>query len=105
MHGNTVTLADGRKTREFDRIADEVRVFFAVHQAEGTRAGGIHLEMTGKDVTECLGGGQSIVEADLPRRYQTQCDPRLNGTQALELAFMVAELLRATRRRLPMAAE
>jgi 3-deoxy-7-phosphoheptulonate synthase len=107
MHGNTVTLANGRKTREFDRILEEVRVFFAVHEGEGTWPGGIHLEMTGKDVTECLGGGQSIAEADLSRRYQTQCDPRLNGTQALELAFLVAELLRGARvrRRLPMAAE
>jgi 3-deoxy-7-phosphoheptulonate synthase len=107
MHGNTVTLANGRKTRVFERILDEVRVFFAVHQGEGTRPGGIHLEMTGKDVTECLGGGQGIAEADLARRYQTQCDPRLNGTQALELAFLVAELVREARaqRRLPMAAE
>jgi len=107
MHGNTVTLANGRKTRDFERILDEVRVFFAVHESEGTWPGGIHLEMTGKDVTECLGGGQGIAEADLSRRYQTQCDPRLNGTQALELAFLVAESLRAARdhRRLPMAAE
>jgi 3-deoxy-7-phosphoheptulonate synthase len=107
MHGNTVTLANGRKTRAFDRILDEVRVFFAVHAGEDTWPGGIHLEMTGKDVTECLGGGQDIAEADLERRYQTQCDPRLNGTQALELAFLVAELLREARerRRLPIAAE
>jgi 3-deoxy-7-phosphoheptulonate synthase len=107
MHGNTVTLANGRKTREFERILDEVRVFFAVHEGEGTRPGGIHLEMTGKDVTECLGGGQLIAEADLSRRYETQCDPRLNGTQALELAFLVAELLRGARgrRHLPLAAE
>ncbi|HUB46648.1 MAG TPA: 3-deoxy-7-phosphoheptulonate synthase class II [Acetobacteraceae bacterium] len=93
MHGNTVTLANGRKTRPFNRILQEVRVFFAVHQAEGTWPGGLHVEMTGKDVSECLGGGQQIEEADLERCYQTQCDPRLNGTQALELAFMVAELL------------
>jgi 3-deoxy-7-phosphoheptulonate synthase len=107
MHGNTVTLADGRKTRMFARILDEVRVFFAVHDGEGTWPGGIHLEMTGKDVTECLGGGQAIAAQDLSRRYQTQCDPRLNGTQALELAFLVAELLRAARRHreYPMAAE
>jgi 3-deoxy-7-phosphoheptulonate synthase len=107
MHGNTVTLSNGRKTREFERILDEVRVFFAVHDGEGTWPGGIHMEMTGKDVTECLGGGQSIAEADLSLRYQSQCDPRLNGTQALELAFLVAELLRDARqlRRLPMAAE
>jgi 3-deoxy-7-phosphoheptulonate synthase len=108
MHGNTVTLANGRKTRDFDRMLDEVRVFFAVHESEGTWPGGIHLEMTGKDVTECLGGGQEIAEVDLDRRYHTQCDPRLNGTQALELAFLVSELLRTTReqrRSLPMAAE
>ena len=107
MHGNTVTVPNGRKTRLFERILDEVRVFFAVHQAEGTWPGGLHVEMTGKDVTECLGGGQQIAEADLDRRYQTQCDPRLNGTQALELAFLVAELLRGAReqRKLPLAAE
>jgi 3-deoxy-7-phosphoheptulonate synthase len=107
MHGNTVTLAGGRKTRPFERILDEVRMFFAVHAAEGTWPGGIHLEMTGKDVTECLGGGQQIGESDLALRYQTQCDPRLNGTQALELAFMVADLLRGARRPkdLPLAAE
>ncbi len=107
MHGNTVTVPNGRKTRLFQRILDEVRVFFAVHQAEGTWPGGLHVEMTGKDVTECLGGGQQIAEADLDRRYQTQCDPRLNGTQALELAFLVAELLRGAReqRKLPLAAE
>jgi len=107
MHGNTMTLANGRKTRVFDRILDEVQVFFAVHDAEGTWPGGIHLEMTGKDVTECLGGGQQIAEADLSQRYQTRCDPRLNGTQALEVAFQVAEALRGARdrRRLPMAAE
>jgi len=93
MHGNTVTLANGRKTRLFDRILEEVRVYFAVHQAEGTWPGGLHVEMTGKDVTECLGGGQRIEEDDLERCYQTQCDPRLNGTQALELAFLVADLL------------
>ena len=93
MHGNTVTLTNGRKTRMFDRILQEVRVFFAVHQAEGTWPGGLHVEMTGKDVTECLGGGQQIEETDLDRCYQTQCDPRLNGTQALELAFTVAEQL------------
>ncbi|HUN44453.1 MAG TPA: 3-deoxy-7-phosphoheptulonate synthase class II [Acetobacteraceae bacterium] len=93
MHGNTVALSNGRKTRRFDRILEEVRVFFAVHQAEGTWPGGLHVEMTGKDVTECLGGGQHLEEADLERCYQTQCDPRLNGTQALELAFLVAELL------------
>jgi 3-deoxy-7-phosphoheptulonate synthase len=107
MHGNTITLANGRKTRSFDRILAEVRAFFAIHAAEGTRPGGIHLEMTGKDVTECLGGAQRIAETDLERCYQTQCDPRLNGTQALELAFVVAHLLRERRdvRRFSMAAD
>ncbi|HEY1934650.1 MAG TPA: 3-deoxy-7-phosphoheptulonate synthase class II [Acetobacteraceae bacterium] len=107
MHGNTVSTGSGRKTRSFDRIIAEVRAFFAIHAAEGTRPGGLHLEMTGKDVTECLGGAQEIAEADLERCYQTQCDPRLNGTQALEVAFIVAELLRDRRelRRLPLAAE
>ena len=97
MHGNTETLANGRKTRRLEHILDEVRVFFAVHQVEGTWPGGVHLEMTGKDVTECLGGGQRIAECDLDRCYQTPCDPRLNGTQALELAFLVADLLRDRR--------
>ena len=97
MHGNTVTLANGRKTRVFQRILDEAQVFFAVHAAEGTWPGGLHVEMTGKDVTECLGGDQEIGEAHLSLRYHTQCDPRLNGTQTLELAFMVAEQLAKTR--------
>ena len=104
MHGNTVTLANGRKTRSFDRIVQEVHAFFAIHAAEGSHPGGVHLEMTGKDVTECLGGAQRIEEADLAARYQTQCDPRLNGTQALELAFLLADRLRNDRH-LPLAAE
>ncbi|HET8995697.1 MAG TPA: 3-deoxy-7-phosphoheptulonate synthase class II, partial [Acetobacteraceae bacterium] len=83
MHGNTVTLADGRKTRPFAQILREVNAFFAIHAEEGSHPGGVHLEMTGKDVTECLGGDQQIEEADLAARYQTHCDPRLNGTQAL----------------------
>ena len=93
MHANTTTLADGRKSREFARIMEEIRMFFAVLGAEHTWPGGLHLEMTGKDVTECLGGSQPITLRDLPQCYQTRCDPRLNGTQALELAFLVAELL------------
>ena len=104
MHGNTVTLANGRKTRPFAQILREVQAFFAIHAAEGSYPGGLHLEMTGKEVTECLGGGQQIGEADLEARYQTQCDPRLNGTQALELAFMVADMLGGERREL-LAAE
>ena len=81
----------------FDRILEEVRTFFAVHRAEGTHAGGVHFEMTGQDVTECLGGAQAIREIDLHDRYQTACDPRLNASQALELAFLMAESLRAER--------
>ena len=97
MHGNTVKLQSGFKTRHFDRILEEVRAFFAIHQAEGTHAGGVHFEMTGQDVTECLGGAQAIREIDLHDRYQTACDPRLNASQALELAFLMAENLRAAR--------
>jgi 3-deoxy-7-phosphoheptulonate synthase len=95
MHGNTVKSPSGFKTRDFDRIVAEIRSFFAVHRAEGTFAGGIHVEMTGKDVTECIGGAQAITDARLGERYQTHCDPRLNGSQALELAFLVAEELKA----------
>ncbi len=90
MHGNTVS-AGGYKTRPFDRILQEVRNFFAAHQAEGTHAGGIHIEMTGQNVTECTGGARAISEADLSDRYHTHCDPRLNADQSLELAFLVAE--------------
>ncbi len=97
MHGNTVKLQSGFKTRPFDRVLEEVRSFFAVHRAEGTHAGGVHFEMTGQDVTECLGGAQAIREIDLHDRYQTACDPRLNASQALELAFLMAESLRAER--------
>ncbi len=97
MHGNTIKASSGYKTRPFDRIMGEVRAFFAVHQAEGTYAGGIHLEMTGKNVTECTGGARAISEADLHDRYHTYCDPRLNAEQAIEVAFMVAELLKGGR--------
>src|SRR6185295_18444035 len=97
MHGNTVKSASGYKTRPFDRILGEVKSFFAVHRAEGTHAGGVHFEMTGQDVTECLGGAQAIKELDLSSRYQTACDPRLNASQALELAFLIAEQLKAER--------
>ena len=96
MHGNTIS-AGPYKTRRFDRILAEVKTFFDVHQAEGTHAGGIHLELTGQNVTECIGGAQAITEASLSDRYQTQCDPRLNASQALELAFLVAEALKAER--------
>jgi 3-deoxy-7-phosphoheptulonate synthase len=94
MHGNTVESANGYKTRHFDRIMDEVHGFFEVHRALGSYPGGIHVELTGEDVTECLGGGQAIAEADLVGRYETACDPRLNTQQSLELAFLVAEMLR-----------
>jgi 3-deoxy-7-phosphoheptulonate synthase len=97
MHGNTFTAATGYKTRPFDRILAEVRRFFDVHRAEGTYAGGVHLELTGQNVTECLGGAQAIEEHDLADRYHTQCDPRLNASQALELAFLVAEMLKKER--------
>ena len=95
MHGNTVTTPSGFKTRHFDDVIDEVRGFFEVHHALGTYPGGVHVELTGDDVTECLGGAHDIVDADLAGgRYETACDPRLNTTQAIELAFLVAEMLR-----------
>jgi 3-deoxy-7-phosphoheptulonate synthase len=98
MHGNTRESATGYKTRHVDDVLAEVRSFFAVHAALGTWPGGVHLELTGDDVTECLGGGEKLSEADLDRRYETVCDPRLNTSQALELAFQVAELLQEVRR-------
>ena len=98
MHANTVKSESGYKTRQFDRILDEVRAFFAVHRAEGTHAGGVHFELTGADVTECTGGAQAITDANLGDRYHTHCDPRLNASQALELAFQLAEGLKEERR-------
>jgi 3-deoxy-7-phosphoheptulonate synthase len=98
MHGNTVKAASGYKTRPFDLIVREVQNFFAVHQAEGTHAGGLHLEMTGKNVTECTGGARALTDADLHDRYHTYCDPRLNAEQALDLAFLTAELIKRERR-------
>ena len=97
MHANTVKVGSGYKTRQFDRILAEVRAFFAVHKAEGTHAGGVHFEMTGQDVTECVGGTMAVTEASLGDRYHTHCDPRLNATQALELAFLIAGQLKAER--------
>ena len=94
MHGNTLTAANGYKTRPFDRILSEVRSFIDVAEAEGVHPGGVHLEMTGQNVTECLGGARALTETDLGDRYHTHCDPRLNADQALELAFLVAERLR-----------
>ncbi|APU16967.1 MULTISPECIES: class II 3-deoxy-7-phosphoheptulonate synthase [Actinoalloteichus] len=95
MHGNTHESSTGYKTRHFDRIVDEVQGFFEVHRGLGTHPGGIHIELTGEDVTECLGGAQDITDSDLAGRYETACDPRLNTQQSLELAFLVAEMLRA----------
>ena len=107
MHGNTVT-ANGFKTRRFEQILQEVKEFFAVHAAEGTHAGGIHLEMTGQNVTECMGGARAIGETELSDRYHTFCDPRLNAEQAIELAFLIADLLKkgapGTRARSPRRA-
>ena len=97
MHANTVKSASGFKTRQFDRILAEVKTFFAVHRAEGTHAGGVHFELTGADVTECVGGAQAITDANLGDRYHTHCDPRLNASQALELAFQLAEGLKVER--------
>ncbi len=95
MHGNTISTGAGYKTRPFDNIAAEVEEFFDIHAAEGTHAGGIHLEMTGKDVTECIGGStHHLKETDLSDRYHTHCDPRLNASQSLDLAFRVADLLK-----------
>ncbi len=93
MHGNVIKAASGYKTRPFDRILNEVRGFFAVHRAEGTHAGGIHIEMTGQDVTECVGGAVAISSEGLADRYHTHCDPRLNAAQSIELAFLLAEML------------
>jgi 3-deoxy-7-phosphoheptulonate synthase len=107
MHGNTVKSSSGFKTRAVGRILAEVRGFFGVHAAEGTHAGGVHFEMTGQDVTECIGGAQAITDETLKDRYHTHCDPRLNASQALELAFTIAEELKRARggeRRLAAAA-
>ena len=94
MHGNTYEAPSGYKTRKFDDVLDEVRGFFEVHKKLGTHPGGIHIELTGDDVTECVGGGDQISHEDLATRYESACDPRLNHTQSLELAFLVAEMLR-----------
>ena len=95
MHGNTFQASSGHKTRHFDDILAELRGFFSVHRAEGTWPGGVHVELTGEDVTECLGGGQDVLDSQLDRNYLTMCDPRLNASQSLDLAYRVAELLRA----------
>lgn len=97
MHGNTIKSASGFKTRPFDSVLQEVREFFGVHKSEGTVPGGVHFEMTGKDVTECTGGVRAVTDEDLSSRYHTACDPRLNASQSLELAFLVAEELQDRR--------
>jgi 3-deoxy-7-phosphoheptulonate synthase len=105
MHGNTIKSSSGYKTRPFDRILAEVQGFFAVHKAEGTHAGGVHIEMTGQEVTECTGGAQAITDDGLSDRYHTHCDPRLNASQSLELAFQMAEALKDERAALRVAAQ
>jgi 3-deoxy-7-phosphoheptulonate synthase len=102
MHGNTIKAGSGYKTRPFDLILKEVENFFDVHRAEGTHAGGVHVEMTGNNVTECVGGAKAVTETDLSDRYHTHCDPRLNADQSIELAFIIAERLRRDREGQPM---
>ncbi|OMO89466.1 DAHP synthetase, class II [Corchorus olitorius] len=97
MHGNTSKASSGLKTRSFDAIKEELSAFFEVHEQEGSYPGGVHLEMTGQDVTECVGGSKVVTYADLGKRYRTHCDPRLNASQSLELAFIIADRLRKTR--------
>jgi 3-deoxy-7-phosphoheptulonate synthase len=97
MHGNTVKASNGYKTRPFERILRETQIFMAIHRDEGTHAGGVHFELTGRNVTECTGGAHAITEADLSDRYHTHCDPRLNANQALDLAFLIAEGLKSER--------
>jgi 3-deoxy-7-phosphoheptulonate synthase len=97
MHCNTIASVSGYKTRPFDQILKEVRGFFQVHAVEGTYAGGVHLEITGQNVTECTGGARAISEEDLNDRYHTVCDPRLNAEQSLDLAFLLADLLKSKR--------
>ncbi|MGS4945638.1 class II 3-deoxy-7-phosphoheptulonate synthase [Meridianimarinicoccus sp. RP-17] len=104
MHGNTIKSANGYKTRPFDSVLREVREFFGIHKAEGTHPGGVHFEMTGSDVTECTGGVRDVTEDDLSSRYHTACDPRLNASQSLELAFLVAEELTSARQALAVNA-
>tara|TARA_B100000809_G_C14908448_1_gene448911 strand:+ start:19 stop:399 length:381 start_codon:yes stop_codon:yes gene_type:complete len=94
MHGNTYKTKTGYKTRHFDTILEEIEHFFAIHRAEGTIPGGIHFELTGENVTECLGGAREISDKDLIKKYETACDPRLNNEQSLELGFLITDLLR-----------
>jgi 3-deoxy-7-phosphoheptulonate synthase len=97
MHGNTYSAPSGRKTRDFEAIIAEIEGFVRAHRAEGTWPGGIHVELTGENVTECLGGADAVSDADLDHRYETVCDPRLNARQGLELAFRTAELVGTNR--------
>ncbi|MCK5296626.1 MAG: 3-deoxy-7-phosphoheptulonate synthase, partial [Alphaproteobacteria bacterium] len=97
MHANTIKTSNGYKTRSFNKILNEVKDFFAVHKSEGTYAGGVHFEMTGQDVTECTGGTYDVLEENLSERYHTYCDPRLNAAQSLELAFLIARMLKEER--------
>jgi len=94
MHGNTETAADGRKTRRVDAVFSELEQSFEIHSKMGTCLGGVHFELTGEPVTECIGGSGGVTESDLAQCYATACDPRLNGAQALEMAFLIARLLR-----------
>ena len=94
MHGNTIKAKNGYKTRNFDTIIDELKTFFYIHESMNTIAGGIHVELTGENVTECLGGINNIKDKDLDKRYETTCDPRLNNEQSLEIAFLVSKLLK-----------
>jgi 3-deoxy-7-phosphoheptulonate synthase len=98
MHGNTINSASGMKTRRVNAILSEMEQFFEIHRAEGSYAGGVHLEMTGDSVTECVGGAYQLTEAGLSERYQTTCDPRLNADQSLELAFLIADTLSRVKR-------
>ena len=100
MHGNTTKASNGYKTRALKNIISEIEQFFKIHRAEGSYPGGIHIEMTGQDVTECIGGVQEIKESDLKSRYHTYCDPRLNASQSLELAFLLSEFLKDERLRI-----
>ena len=93
MHGNTFSTQNGHKTRHFDDVLKEITGFFEAHKKVGTNPGGVHLELTGDDVTECLGGGSELDADDLSKRYETMCDPRLNGSQSIDIAFRIAELL------------
>ena len=98
MHGNTIKASNGYKTRKVSQILSEVDNFFNVHKTEGSYPGGVHFEMTGSNVTECLGGANEVKESDLGSRYHTHCDPRLNGSQSLELAFLISDLLKKIRK-------